>query len=384
MANNKRIFFACQQISMKGDGAANYRVLHGVQSASMSTSFNLEQVFTLGQLAIYENKEQIPDVEVSISKVLDGYPLLWHEATVDASSPTLVGRSSAKCLVAFGIFSDTADGASGKPLSEVEVSGAFPSSLSYNFPLEGSFTEEITLQANDKVWANDSRMLQPDPWVGASSLTYDGQFATDDSPIGSGGVNNRKNIIFAYASDAPLDSNGQVADPDATILPKEIYGISPSGTNEQGADGFGAHIKSLSVSVDISRTPEYELGRLGPYTRTVEFPVEVTCEITVGATSGDMVSHTEQGILSATNAQCAVNGNLSDNTIRIATCEGTRIYLGKKNKLSAVNYSGGDAGGGNVEVSYTYTNFNELTVLHSGDPNTNGATWWTNRANYLT
>jgi hypothetical protein len=381
---NKRIFFACQQIAMKGDGAANYRVLHGVQNASMSTSFNLEQVFALGQLAIYENKEQLPEVEVTISKVLDGYPLLWHEATINASSPTLVGRSNEKCLVAFGIFSDTASGASGKPLSEVEVSGAFPTSLSYTFPLEGSFTEEISLQASDKVWANDSRMLQAAPWVGATDLTYNGQFSTDDAPIGSGGVNNRKNLIFAYSSDSSLDINGQVADPDATILPKEIYGITSSGTNEQGADGFGAHVKSLSVSVDISRTPEYEMGRLGPYTRTVEFPVEVTCEITVGATSGDMVSATEQGILSAAASQCAVNGSLGNNTIRIATCEGTRLYLGKKNKLSATNYSGGDAGGGNVEVSYTYSNFNELTVLHSGDPNTNGATWWTNRANYLT
>ena len=29
---------------------------------------------------------------------------------------------------------------------------------------------------------------------------------------------------------------------------------------------------------------------------------------------------------------------------------------------------GGDATGGNATISYSYTNFNELTVLHSGDP----------------
>ena len=64
-----------------------------------------------------------------------------------------------------------------------------------------------------------------------------------------------------------------------------------------------------------------------------------------------------------------------DRTIRVATCEGTRIYLGRKNKLSSVNYSGGDAGGGNVSVSYTFTTFNDFTVMHSGDPHSNGTTW---------
>ena len=43
--------------------------------------------------------------------------------------------------------------------------------------------------------------------------------------------------------------------------------------------------------------------------------------------------------------------------------------------------SGGDAGGGNVAVSYSYTTFNDLTVMHSGDPNTNYT--WDQRGQYL-
>ena len=41
---------------------------------------------------------------------------------------------------------------------------------------------------------------------------------------------------------------------------------------------------------------------------------------------------------------------------------GTILDLGVKNKLSSVSYSGGDTGGGNVTVSYSYSNFNVLTV----------------------
>ena len=66
--------------------------------------------------------------------------------------------------------------------------------------------------------------------------------------------------------------------------------------------------------------------------------------------------------------------NLSNQVIRVATCEGTRIYLGTKNKLASVNYGGGDAGGGNVSVTYSYTNFNDMTVMHPQDPST-GIPW---------
>lgn len=383
MANN-RIFFACQQVAMKGDGVASYTVLHGVQQGTMTTSFNLDQVYTMGQLGLYANNENVPDIEVSLSKVLDGYPLLWHSATVNATSPTLVGRSTDKCLIAFGIFADTSTGASGTPQSECETSGMFPSSVKYNFPVDGNFTEDITLQGDHKIWANDSRVVQTNLWSGATTLTYAGQFSVDDSPIGSGGVNRRQNMLFDITDGLGLDSNGQVADPDCTILPPDVFGISSSGTNPASGNGRTAHVQNVSVSVDLNREPLYELGTRSPYTRTVNFPVEVTCEVSIIATSGDMVSASARGILNSTGNNCINSANLTNRTIRIATCEGTRLYLGKKNKLASVNYSGGDAGGGNVEVSYSFSNFNELTVLHSGDPNALGATWWAARTSYLT
>ncbi len=43
-----------------------WEVPFGVQSVSIGTTFNLEDVFHLGQLDAYENVEGIPDVEVSI------------------------------------------------------------------------------------------------------------------------------------------------------------------------------------------------------------------------------------------------------------------------------------------------------------------------------
>ena len=62
MAN--RIYFANQQISFRRDAGTSWTAAHGVQSAAVTTTFNLEQAFELGQLAIYENIEGVPDIEI--------------------------------------------------------------------------------------------------------------------------------------------------------------------------------------------------------------------------------------------------------------------------------------------------------------------------------
>ena len=151
MAANKRIFYACQQVCIGPDGTSSFtstHLAHGVQSVGINTRFNLEQVFEIGQLAIYENIENLPDIEMTAEKVLDGYALLYHLATPTAVSPSLAGRSVDKCIGVLSIFEDTKDSASGSPISEMECSGLFISNLSYTFPVEGNCTELPPLEGN--------------------------------------------------------------------------------------------------------------------------------------------------------------------------------------------------------------------------------------------
>ena len=188
-------------------------------------------------------------------------------------------------------------------------------------------------------------------------------------------------------------NNPPTADLPFCCFPKEILGISASGTNELDSDGnFGAHMSNVTVSCDLGREQILELGRKAPYHRYATFPIEVTTEIEVTAISGDLISATEEGILSGTGGSyqsCgADSGNLSDATIRIATCEGTRIYLGKKNKLASVTYGGGDAGGGNATVTYSYSTFNDFTLIHEADTyvsggSMSGANWWNTAGHYI-
>jgi hypothetical protein len=358
---NNRIFYATQKAGIAPLGSNSYTTIRGMQSIGMTTNFNLEQVFEIGKIELYENIEGIPDVQVDIEKVLDGYAPVYTLATQLGTAATLVGRSNAQCSLALSIYPDTNTTAEGTPGAEVKLSGLYVSSVSYSVSVDGPATESVSLIGNNKVWKGLV--------AGTSFATYaDGNVFTNSanpkSISGSGGVNRREDVLFSYDGTS-LDANG-ISSGGGTILPPDIPGVSTSGTNNKVAGQFQAHLQSFNTSVDLGREDLFELGRKGQYHRFVNFPVEVTTEIAVIASSGDLVSATEDGIRGGVG--CAALGNLFDRTIRLHMCEGLQVNLGTRNKLSTVGVTGGDAGGGNVEVTYSYTNFNDFHVYHPSDP----------------
>jgi len=339
MANN-RIYWAVQGVSIAPQDATTFTgtsIVRGLQTMGITTTFNLEQVFEIGQLAIYENIEDVPDIEVTMEKVIDGYPLIYHLATAGSAAGTLAGRSAKKCNVLMNIYSDVHDSASGTPLTEVLMSGMYLSSLSYTCPVDGNCTESVTLVGNNKEWRSSNFLLATDMFDGTQVV----------SPSG---VQRRENVIFG--NDPYAGGTGA-----STFLPSDIEGISSSGTNEKTADIFSAHVQTISASADLGRDSLNELGRRGPYFRYVNFPVEVSAEIEVTSLTGDGIDALE-----------GVANNITDQTIYIVLEDSTKIDLGTQNKLANVSYGGGDAGGGNATTTYSYTGFNALTVTHDQDP----------------
>lgn len=369
---NKRIYYAIQQVRIGDSSNSTLLPVHGLQTVGMTTNFNLEQVFEIGQLEIYQNLEEIPDIEVTLNKVLDGYPGIYTMATENgakditgstAVSPTLTGRQNARCDLELAIFPDSEVSATGAPISSeyavVRCSGMYVSSVSYTFPVDGNFTEDVTLVGNDKIWG-----------TGGADV---GQFDNNDSPESDVGVNRRQhlNITGCY-------------------FPVEIPGVDEETgklvDNSDNGEGFSTHFQNITVSVDLGREAINELGRFAPYHRYVTFPVEVTSEFEVLATAGDGINATEDGFYKTVNGSavpadsgdvgCTYRYNLRDQRIYLETCEGTKIYLGDKNKLSSVNYAGGDTGGGNVTVTYSYTTFNDFTVAQSGGELASASGWY--------
>ena len=408
MAVNNRVYYAIQQVSfgknssgmvsmnnndLLGSAAGGNRtVAHGVQSVGLTTTFNLEQVFELGQLAIYENVEGTPDIEVTMTKVMDGYIPLWCLATSDqVDGPQLAKRCSSanKCIAQLGIWDEAMESAGQQGSGArtfVSMSGLYPTSISYNFPVDDNFTEDITLVGNSKIWGSgqSTSALECNPTYFPTDVSG-GFSGNDDSPVGTGGIQRRENIVFATGDATASDYliYQEATNPDKTVLPGDIPGIYVK--NNTGLKDT-AHIQSITVSTDVAREELFELGAKIPYARPVTFPIEVTCDIETTTSSGDMVNAIDG--CSGTAESCGSSNSLSNRAIRIATCDGLRIWLGEKNKLASVTYGGGDAGGGNATVTYSYTTFNDFTVLHFADMlasggSTSGTKWWQQRPRYL-
>jgi hypothetical protein len=293
---NNRVFYASQGVSVGGT------TVHGAQSVGITTNFNLEQAFQLGQLALYDNISLDPEVEITVSKVLDGEDSIWSLAGTSGTS--LIDNANDSTTVVIGIGSDTASTLSSS--SAVTCTGMYVSSVNYTFPVDGNLTEEITFIGNAKALSGS---------VSAPVQT-------------SNSVLRRQNVNIAASS-----------------IPEEVQ---------------NKNITSITISADLGRETMYKLGSLAPFHRFVNFPLEVTCEFEVSATDLDGVA---VDIPSTACSGLASN----DRTIDIQVCDGagSNIYgfdLGTKCKLTSVNYSGGDTGGGNATITYSYSTYNELDI----------------------
>ena len=350
------------------DGDGKLMVAHGLQSIGVSTNFNLEQIFELGQLSLYENFEEVPEIEVTFEKVLDGYSLIYHLGTVDATNPTLTGRSEARADVrmAIGLTADTSIQSGNSGVAELYCSGMYINSVSYNLATDGNFTESTTFVGNDKQWYSGSEngiLVSAKAIISAFTTSIFG----NDAPVSpDNSVLRRQNVVIGSAG------LGMASGTFRTVVPDFIEGTTTGATGVTDAlngnglnsncsyiddsDANTVHLNSASISVDLGRESINELGSKAPYSRYVSFPVDVTCDIEVTAVGGDNIDAAEEA------------KNLSDHSIQFVLDDSTVLQLGNKNKLTSVTYGGGDAGGGNATISYSMTNSNDFVVLHSGDP----------------
>ena len=356
---SKRTYWAITALGIgpegvvNGTGVAAAKFLHGVQSVGISTTFNLEQVFQLGQLEIYQDVEEVPDIEISIEKVLDDTNTAYQRAigqptvvsgvtTTDVSDNntnfSITDVQNNKCDAYLTIHPDTAENAgdagTGKNAeSYIWCSGMYVSSVSFNFPSDGNFTESVTLVGNHKKW-----------YAGGATKILAG--APTTGSLDTGDIMKRHNF-------------------ELDVIPASI---SPGGTSGFKGDPV---IQNVTVSTDFGREAINALGTKLPYHRYVTFPVEVTCEIEVVI---------NDAMAQDIDALPLKDSNLSEEQIRIkiwdehqndaagiqggATTLRHTIDLGDKNKVTSITYGGGDTGGANATYSYSYRNFNKLNYKY--------------------
>ena len=354
MANN-RIFYAVQAVGIGksptasgsiGTEGSGFRWMKGVQSVGITTNFNLEQAFELGQLEIYQNIENVPEIEVTIEKVIDGRHLLYLQSVGLEGTGNIVAAADKACDVWLAIFPDTSSAVSGTaPEALVYSSGMRVSNVAYTFPVDGNSTESITLVGNDKTFLAGSG-------YGGSLNTG---FATITQTPHAPNVNiGRRQHFIAASSSIPLEVSGAIR-------------------------GGVGNIQNISISADFGRDNIFELGAYRPYYKFATYPIAITCDFEVVSISGDRVSASGSAPnLPDTNSiKVVYNTNISGSGGVLT------IDLGSKNKLTSVNYTGGDTGGGNASVTYSYQTFNKFLVSdsycgHAGINDGGSGQYWLN------
>jgi len=274
----------------------------GAQSVGVQSNFNLEQAFQLGRLGIYDNIVTNPEVTVTVSKVLDGENTIYKMAT---GGGTLISNANDQCDILIGVGSDTAAALSGT--AAIEMTGMYVTSVSYTLPVDGNFTEEVSFVGDNKS-------------VSTGVVT---------APTASGNTVLRRQH---YKTDS--------------VLPVEVS---------------GQNITNITINADLGRETMFKLGQFGPFHRFVNFPLEVTCEFEVSATGLDGVEVSQDVVCTGGNLPAIqpITINLCDPS------DGTTSYsfnLGPSNRLTSVNYQGGDTGGGNATITYSYTTYNDLDI----------------------
>ena len=363
--------------------------IRGVQSVGITTNFNLEQVFQLGQLAVYEDVEEVPDIEVSVERVLDGvtfhdkvresdtpnssngpppninqmhcHLLYGHVTQLHASSiPTMQNN---KCDVYLSLNRDSDSNAGdGRPDAYVYCSGMYVSSASWTFATDGNVTESITLVGNHKVWTTGGPETALNGGPDARKRLPGNLGHGDHEPM-IGGVQDGQGANPGDVDDSNTPPADNLALPSGTtelmtgdvLRRQNVHFVSKPSIFDANTQ-----ITSCTVSVDFGREQINVLGKKLPYYRYVSYPVEVSSE-------WEVLARGDEGL----SAYPERNNVTTNDTIRIQTKNDDGIvcadwYLGTKNKCTSVSYGGGTTGGENVTYSYSFRNFNDLIIATTG------------------
>lgn len=295
--------------------------IEGAQSVSLNTNYNLEQVFQLGRLAVYDNYSTDPEVEITINKALDGRPLIWNRAT-NEKLVNLYDQANYRPDIVLHVDEETQDAIDGNPTAAIKMTGCYFTSINYTFPVDGNFTEEINFVSSNK--------------------------SSDNAGLSG-----------------PPDAN-----PDQRILRRQNFNLSTS-TLPSGVTG--KCITNVSISANVNREKMFCLGEYAPFHRYINYPIEITVAFDTNPDGDPADSLAGPNFNSTTTAECG-HPTVDKEPIIINVCRlgnlgdpssDEIVYsfnLGSGCSLQSVSYSGGDTGGGNVTETYTYITYNDLEV----------------------
>ena len=274
---NKRIFYACQAVAI--DGA----FVNGAQTVAVTTNFDIEPVLQLGQIDLVDALTLNPTVDVSISRILsDTNTPVWSGAFLD-----IIRKDDSTITLS---------------IADVHITGAGLTSISYNFSVDGVFTEEIGFSARGK----------------------------------------------------DLSGGSVTAIKDVASKPKTRQFLNVSASTIPNLVTSAGNLTNITINSSIGRENILELGKYNASGSFANLPAEVNVDFEVTADTLDTVE-----IPTVPSCSSPTGEAFEKQDIIIDVCGYT--FTMENCKLSNVSYSGGDTGGGNATISFSYITFNSLT-----------------------
>lgn len=337
-----RLFYACQAVGLGDYNSAKY--VEGVQTVGVNTTVDFEQAFELGVITLYDNMEGTPSVELTLERNLVSgvFPLWTSMATLAGEKATttftvnaheqVVAIGSARPTAVLQVYKETTSYAgkndtSSTPTFHIQLSGLYVTNYSVTIGIDGSPTESMSFVGNDYKWYES----------GTTKIT---NAPPDGASVASSGVIFRKQDVRPSGNSAIVPSNGYIS---------------------------GSGLQSVSFSLDFGREDIFELGKKAPYFKAPTFPVEVTAELefidTATQESKYMKPYGGEGL----GFKESSNQDVTSGVPLAIALQDMIFYMGS-GRLTGSSRSGGDAGGGNATVSYSFQNFNyfHATGITSG------------------
>ena len=316
--SNKRVFYATQAVLLDTAGTAlgASDVIKGVQSVGINTTIDHRTIRDLGKPSPISILEGKPEVEASVERIIASVnDVIFPSSGGDLLADATHAKEYDMLLLVGEEAREQIDTSGASTQAELKLSYLQVSSVSYNFEVNGPFTESISFVGHNKEWSTARTFSS----TGELGYTHSGNLARRQD----------------YST-------------SSSVIPSEVQGT----------------MQNITVSFDFSRREILDLGkRQGVSTpsqvnqyKLLNVPVEVTTE------SNTVVA--EKDFSSDIDAQSFSNAPANKEIKAVVSIGGTNTIfnMGTENYLADVNRSGGDSGGGNVEASYTYKNFNTFSI----------------------
>lgn len=354
----KRIFYACQavlfisrntQISNSPLSTASY--LTGVQSIGVDGDFPATTITDFGRFQRknkFENRQK--EFTINISRILakgqdtfysantysDDYTTthLLHEDNIGCQGEL---NNNGKCLRNYDIFLVYGDDENSllndsTTKKNVVYRNCLLTNLSYDISVDGSVTESISLISR-KVEHNVS-----------------------GSPV------------LPLSPQSAETVRRQDIDMPNTILPEEAQSIFKTDEPDSllGKDIYGLQSITIDMSIDYSELNDigiwrgYDDGNDINKWRFVNLPINISSSFT--GISRSIYPRENIGVDTP-----EFEKNKSIKIVSFADSSNYYIWdLGRRNYLNNISVSGGDTGGGNVELTLSYLNdYSELVIARS-------------------